>query len=251
MSKPLFSIITVTYNAEQTILPTLKSVCSQTCTDYEHLVVDGASADNTLSVVEKFGTSRLRVVSEPDNGLYDAMNKAITVACGDYLIFLNAGDSFFEPETLQLLKQRLAAEKFPDIIYGETALCDMEGNFIGMRRLKAPEKLTWKSFKNGMLVCHQAFIVKREIAQPYDLAYRFSADFDWCIRCMKQAKSICNSRLVIVRYLSEGLTTQNHAASLKERYRIMCRYYGCIAVSLLHLWFAVRFYYAKWVVGRV
>lgn len=251
MSKPLFSVITVTYNAEQTILPTLQSVSSQTCTDYEHLIVDGASTDNTLSFVKEFGTSRISVISEPDKGLYDAMNKGITAACGDYLIFLNAGDSFFEPDTLQLLKRQLEAEKFPDIIYGETALCDKEGNFIGMRRLKTPEKLTWKSFKSGMLVCHQAFIVRREIAQPYDLTYRFSADFDWCIRCMKQAKNIYNSRLVIVRYLSEGLTTQNHKASLRERYRIMCRYYGVITVSLLHLWFAVRFYYAKWIVGRV
>lgn len=251
MNKPLFSIITVTYNAEQTILPTMKSVCSQTCTDYEHLIIDGASSDNTLSIVKEFNSTQLRIASEPDKGLYDAMNKGIAAAYGGYLIFLNAGDSFFESDTLQLLKQQIEAEKFPDIIYGETALYDNAGNFIGMRRLKAPEKLTWKSFRNGMLVCHQAFIAKREIVRPYNLAYRFSADFDWCIRCMKQAKSIYNSHQVIVRYLSEGLTTQNHKASLKERYRIMCRYYGHITVSLLHLWFAVRFYYAKWIIGRV
>lgn len=251
MNKPLFSVITVTYNAEQVVLPTLKSLSSQTCTDYEHLVIDGASTDRTLAVVKEFDSPRLRIICEPDKGLYDAMNKGMAAACGQYLIFLNAGDSFFDPQTLQALKQQIEEASSPDIIYGETALCDDAGNLIGMRRLKAPEKLTWESFRNGMLVCHQAFIAKREIAPPYDLTYRFSADFDWCIRCMKQAQTIHNSHRVLIRYLSEGLTTRNHKASLKERYRIMCRYYGRIPVSLLHLWFAVRYYYAKWIVGRV
>ncbi len=247
----MFSIITVTYNAEKTIVPTLKSVREQTCTDYEHLIIDGASGDNTLSVIEDFRTPALRLTSEPDKGLYDAMNKGIKTAQGCYLIFLNAGDSFYEPDILTLLKQKIESDNFPDIIYGETALCDNAGNFIGMRRLKAPEELTWKSFRNGMLVCHQAFIAKRVIAPQYDLSYRFSADFDWCIRCMKQAKTIYNSHITIIRYLSEGLTTQNHKASLKERYRIMCRYYGRVTVSAMHLWFAIRFYYAKWITGRV
>ena len=76
----------------------------------------------------------------------------------------------------------------PDILYGETAIVDNNGNFLHMRRLKAPENLTWKSFKQGMLVCHQAFIVKRELFEPYDLQYRFSSDFDWAVRMMKRAK---------------------------------------------------------------
>jgi hypothetical protein len=78
------------------------------------------------------------------------------------------------------------------------------------------------------------------------LQYRFSADFDWCIRCMKMAKNIVNSRLRVVNYLYEGLTTDNRKASLKERYDIMCKYYGPFATNLLHVWFAIRFYWAKW-----
>lgn len=250
MESPLFSIITITFNAAATLPATLRSVERQSFTDYEYLVVDGASSDDTVAIA-RASAAVSSVTSEPDKGLYDAMNKGMAAACGQYLIFLNAGDSFFDPQTLQALKQQIEEASSPDIIYGETALCDDAGNLIGMRRLKAPEKLTWKSFRNGMLVCHQAFIAKREIAPPYDLTYRFSADFDWCIRCMKQAQTIHNSHQVLIRYLSEGLTTRNHKASLKERYRIMCRYYGRIPVSLLHLWFAVRYYYAKWIVGRV
>lgn len=251
MSQPLFSIVTVTYNAEGVIRETMESVSGQTFHDYEHVIIDGASKDRTLDIIAGFKSPASCLISEPDKGLYDAMNKAIRNARGEYLIFLNAGDTFHESRTLGALAGQIEKGDHPDIIYGETALVDSDYNFIGMRRLKTPENLTWKSFRNGMLVCHQAFIVKRTIAVEYDTAYRFSADFDWCIRCMKKANVIYNSRLILVDYLNEGLTTRNHKASLKERFSIMSKYYGLIPVSLYHIWFAVRFYYNKWIVGRV
>ena len=103
MTHPLFSIITVCYNAADTIVPTLRSVAKQSFTLYEHLVIDGASMDDTLARVDKYATPRTRVFSEPDNGIYDAMNKGMGQATGDYLIFLNAGDSFASSDTLQIL----------------------------------------------------------------------------------------------------------------------------------------------------
>jgi hypothetical protein len=111
--------------------------------------------------------------------------------------------------------------------------------------MKVPKHLTWKSFRMGMLVSHQAFIVKRKIAFEYDLKYKYSADFDWCIRCMKVAKTIINSKLRIVNYQYEGTTTSNRKASLKERYEIMCKYYSVLPTQIRHLWFAARFYWAK------
>jgi hypothetical protein len=114
-----------------------------------------------------------------------------------------------------------------------------------MRRLKAPQKMTWKSFRMGMLVCHQSFIVKREIAEPYDLQYRYSADFEWCIRCMKKAKIIFNTHHTLSCFLKAGISAENRKDSLKERYKIMCFYYGKIPTQIRHLWFAVRFYTAK------
>jgi hypothetical protein len=121
-----------------------------------------------------------------------------------------------------------------------------DGCIIAARRLKAPEKLSRRSFRMGMLVCHQSFIVKRNLAPEYDLHYHYSSDFDWCIRCMKEASSIVNSHLRLVNYLQDGLTTANRSASLKERYDIMCKYYGKITTNILHVWFALRFYWAKW-----
>ncbi len=186
-------------------------------------------------------TGRLvRWVSEPDRGLYDAMNKAIGMASGDYLCFLNAGDTFFSPDTVEKMMHSFDASNPPDILYGETAIVDDKGRFLHMRRLKAPGRLHWKSFKQGMLVCHQAFIVKRGLAEPYDLSYRFSSDFDWCIRMMKKAASIHNTNLTLVNYLDEGMTTANRKASLKERYRIMAKYYGHISTFFHHIWFAIR-----------
>ena len=90
---PLFSIITITFNAEQVLPPTLESVKRQSFTNFEHLVVDGASTDGTVEIAERSGIKGISVVSEPDRGLYDAMNKGIRRAKGEYLIFLNAGDA--------------------------------------------------------------------------------------------------------------------------------------------------------------
>ena len=128
----------------------------------------------------------------------------------------------------------------PDILYGETVVVDNEGEFLYNRRLKAPKELNWKSFKQGMLVCHQAFIIKRALFEPYDLTYRFSADVDWCIKLMKKSNSINNTQQTLIKYLNEGVTTNNRKASLKERYQIMVKYYGNISTFLHHAWFAVR-----------
>jgi len=182
------SVITVTYNAEHTLERTLKSVREQTYPAIEHIIVDGNSNDGTVALIHRYENERLKWISEPDKGLYDAMNKGIKMATGDYLCFLNAGDTFYDTDTVQKIFASIDEDHSPDILYGETAIVDDNGRFLHMRRLQAPKNLTWKSFKHGMVVCHQAFIVKRELVEPYDLSYRFSADFDWCIRMMKKAK---------------------------------------------------------------
>lgn len=250
MLSPVFSIITVTYNAERVLEQTILSVTRQSYKNIEYIIVDGASSDKTVEIAERYQSqsSDLKnfvLISEPDNGLYDAMNKGLKKATGDYVWFLNAGDVIKTSDIADNLSLICEQEKMPDILYGETDLTDADGTVFAERRLKTPRRLTWKSFNMGMLVSHQAFIAKRDIAPEYDLTYRFSADFDWCIRCMKKAKSIVNSRLRLVNYQYEGTTTANRKASLKERYEIMCKYYGVIPTQIRHLWFAIRFYWAR------
>ena len=238
---PKFSVITVCYNAQATLEDTIQSVIAQTYHHVEYIIVDGASKDRTLSIINRYRDRITTVVSEPDKGLYDAMNKGLRLATGDYVCFLNAGDSFHEDDTLQQMVHSLRElTELPDVLYGETALVDAEGPFVRMRRLQAPEHLTWHSFRQGMLVCHQAFFAKRTLAEPYDLRYRFSADFDWCIRIMKKSKVLHNTHLTLIDYLEEGMTTRNHKASLHERFRIMTKHYGWLSTVAHHAWFVVR-----------
>ncbi len=241
---PTFSIITVTYNAEATIEVTLHSVQQQTYRQIEHIIVDGGSKDHTLSIIEKYKDSYLHVISEPDKGLYDAMNKGIRLAKGDYLCFLNAGDTFHEVDTLEKIvygnRELSIVNRQSSILYGQTAIVNADRQFLRMRHHTAPEVLTWKSFKQGMLVCHQAFFVKRTLAEPYYLHYKYSSDFDWCIRMMKKADVITNTHLILIDYLDEGMTTRHHKASLLERLRIMAKHYGWFTAILMHLWFIVR-----------
>ena len=249
MKYPKFSVITVSFNAAQVIERTLKSVAEQTYDNLEYILVDGASTDDTLAVAGRYRSCITTIISEPDKGLYDAMNKGIGLATGDYLCFLNAGDRFHRPDTLAQMAASIPdrGDAWPDVLYGETELMDLEGNDLGPRRFHAPEALTWKSFKKGMMVCHQAFFASRAMAaaHPYDLRYRYSADQDWCIRIMKESRWLCNTRLIIIDYLNEGNTTRHRTASLKERFRIMVKHYGWVSTVLNHIWFVIRYPFRK------
>ncbi len=251
-NSPKFTIITITYNAARWLERTVVSILSQSYPNIEYLIIDGGSKDGTVDIIKQYAPGIAYWVSEPDKGLYDAMNKGLKQATGDYVWFINAGDTLQSAATVQRIAMKIGKRSsLPDIIYGETSIVDADGKPLGMRRLKTPKQLTWKSFRMGMLVCHQSFIAKRTIAPEYDLQYRLSADYDWCIRCLKQAKSIYNTKMILSNYLEEGLSTQQRKASLKERYEVMCKYYGKFATIILHGWFALRFYYAKWFKGRV
>lgn len=246
----MITLVTVTYNAGHTLERTLQSVAVQSYRDVEHIIMDGASKDNTVEIARNYQQSnpdlRITVVSERDKGLYDAMNKALALATGDFVCFLNAGDKLHNPDTLQNVADTIAANPDAGIVYGNTDLVDDEGNFLRHRRLQPAAHIDWHSFKHGMLICHQSFYVSRGIAPAYSMNYRFSADFDWCIRCMKEGVAVPvtdrkNNKLVVLTdYLSEGMTTANHKASLLERLHIMAHHYGWITAIVMHLWFILR-----------
>lgn len=231
---PSLSIITICFNAADCIERTLRSVSKQTDLSFEYLIIDGASKDCTLDMVRQI-CPFARIYSEPDNGIYDAMNKGLIKATGDYVWFMNAGDEIYDKDTVAKLHRIIASS--PDVIYGDTMIKDDDGKELGLRRLRPPKVLSWKSFSNGMLVCHQSFIARRSLTAKYDLRYRFSADFDWCIKVLKKSRHIVNSNLILSGYLKEGATTNNHKASLKERFRIMCHYYGLFVTLFKHFLF--------------
>ena len=243
---PLFSIITVTYNASATVAPTMRSVAAQSCRLYEHIIVDGLSSDDTLDQVRRLGDSERTVIhSGRDSGIYDAMNKGMGLAKGDYLIFLNAGDSFADADTLQILADAILANDYPGVVYGQTQLVDASRRVVGMRHLTAPSTLDFRSFSHGMVVCHQAFTVLRRIAPLYDTRWRFSADYEWCIRCLMHSRGNVCVGCTTIDYLDEGMTTRNLRASLWERARIMARYYGFWHAVVRHVSFVPRFLFRK------
>lgn len=250
-----FSIITCTYNAEHELRRTLDSVFEQSYPYVEHIIIDGMSRDGTVGMARSYqeknasvdSERRVEVVSEPDRGLYDAMNKGIERSTGDYLIFLNAGDVFPGRDTLERVSFCFAdGEELPAALYGYADIVNDEGHFVCHRHLWPPQELSWKSFKWGMLVCHQSFYARADLAKHnhYDLRYRFSADVDWCIRVMQEAERrhlrLKNVGMVLVNYLEGGMTAKNHQASLKERFRIMVKHYGLLTTLATHAWFVIR-----------
>lgn len=254
------TVATVTWNAAAVLQRTLESVAEQDYPHVQHVVVDGRSADNTLTLLRQYqeresteGVERheIMVLSEPDKGLYDAMNKAIAMAEGDYILFLNAGDKFHGRDTLSKIADKCSVlnaqcSKLPAVIYGDTDIVDDEGRFLRKRHLRPPQELTWKSFKHGMLVCHQAFFVRTDIAKrtPYYLKYRFSADYDWCIRVMKEGSALnlpmANADIIVADYLDGGMTVKNHRSSLFERLRVMAAHYGWLTATGMHIGFIFR-----------
>ena len=250
-----FTIVTCTFNAEHELQRTLDSVFHQSYADVEHLILDGLSRDRSVEMAQTYKQRsdeartghEVVVCSERDSGLYDAMNKGIARAAGDYIVFLNAGDTFPSEATLEHIAHSIGdGEALPGVIYGDTDIVNDEGRFLRHRRLQPPAKLTWRSFRNGMLVCHQAFYALTTLAKdnPYNLNYRFSADVDWCIRVMKEAERrhlmLKNVDEVVVNYLDGGMTEKNHRASLRERFSVMRRHYGLPLTLIMHVWFAVR-----------
>jgi len=231
---PLLSVITVTYQAEKTIEPTLKSLYSQTWNDFEHLILDGGSTDQTWRIVEAYKQPNTYWYSEPDAGLYDAMNKGIQKARGTYLMFLNAGDQLSHPQVLEQVFSQCTGQ--PDFIYGKTLRVDSEGRVRGWHKpFPDPETLSWRTFLNGMVICHQAMIVKRTICPLYDLRWKHVADIDWSIRTLKRAKTICCYPEVLILFLEGGYSHQKRRASLIERFRLFVHHIGFFPALLQHV----------------
>ena len=231
MFAPKLSVITIVYNNARDIARTIRSVTGQTYKNIEYIIIDGASTDGTLQIIESHGEHITKLISEPDRGIYDAMNKGLALATGDYVLFMNSGDEIYAPNTVE---EVFASEADADIYYGETEMIDNGGESLGRRRHKAPKQFTWKDFKYGMSISHQAIYVRRTIAEPYDVRYGLSADIDWILRAAKKARKIVNTNRFVARYLVGGMSKKRHMQSLTERFNIMREHYGLLPTLVNH-----------------
>lgn len=229
--RPVLSVITVVYNNAQDIERTILSVLWQTYAGIEYIVIDGLSTDGTLDIIHRYQNSISKLISEKDQGIYDAMNKGLSLATGDYVIFMNSGDEFYNPTTVEKV---FASANNADIYYGETEMVNQQRQSLGQRRHKAPDKFTWRSFNYGMSVSHQAIYIKRSLTEPYDSSYQLSADIDWIIRAAKRAKKIVKVDGYVAKYLVGGMSKAKHKQSLLERFDIMKRHYGLLPTIFNH-----------------
>jgi glycosyltransferase involved in cell wall biosynthesis len=241
---PKLTIITIVYNNVRDIERTIHSVLNQTYQNIEYIIIDGQSTDGTLAVIEKYRSKISKIISERDKGIYDAMNKGLAMATGDYVLFMNSGDELYDEQTVEDVFDSAPGA---DIYYGETEMYNDNWESLGRRRHQAPEVFNWKSFQCGMNVSHQAIYIKRSIVEPYDLKYKYSADIDWIIKATKKASNIVNVRRYVAKYLVGGMSKKKHRESLKERFEIFTKYYGLIPNILNHVLIAgnLAFYFIK------
>jgi glycosyltransferase involved in cell wall biosynthesis len=240
---PVFSIITVVYNGDTLLPGTVESVRQQSFPDIEYLIIDGASKDGTLDLIRKYASEmpNLRWVSEPDRGLYDAMNKGLKLATGDFVWFLNCGDHLRTPDTVEKTAGQIAPDT--DVLYGETMLVRDDRSPAGLMSAlstrQLPVHLTWRDYLGGMLVVHQSFIARRTLT-PEFIPDNLCADYDWCINILKKSRSNVHTGLILTDYLMGGVSKQRHRQSLHDRFKVMRNQYGLIPAILAHGWIILR-----------
>jgi len=245
------SIITITFQAEAYIQRTLDSVHEQGHRDqFEYIIVDGNSQDRTLNIIQNAPIKPDVLISENDKGIYDAMNKGLAKASGEYVMFMNAGDEFASEDTLKIILNHLS--KSPDVLYGDANFVDFKGDFIGKRSEatphQLPQNLTWNDFKFGMLICHQAFVCKKTIAPDFATKYQLSSDIDWEIKCLKKAKIVKYMQEPICNYLMGGASVKHLKKSWVERFQVLSEHFGFVPTLLNHFIIilrGIRFAYKK------
>ena len=238
----MISIITITYNAERWLERTMRSVLAQTCKEYEYIIVDGASKDGTVDIIKRLEPEfegRLSWKSEPDKGLYDAMNKGIARAKGDFLWFVNAGDEIYAPDTLAHIVA--AATDDTDIVYGKACIVNAEGIKVSEHHKVTPPNLQRKHLLNGLVVCHQAILVRRSIADKYNTDYRICADYEWVVKVVTASRKNAYLDEYVCKFLTEGVSKKQRKRAWKERFHIMRAHFGLCATLWAHFLIVLKY----------
>lgn len=209
----MFSIITITYNNLSGLKKTAQSVLSQTYKDYEWIIIDGASKDETPNFLETLNTIK---VSEPDQGIYDAMNKGLERGQQDYVIFMNAGDVFASEDILEKLSAIIEQQDSPDFIYGPA---------LEERKDKEPVLKPANDIKNlfwGMVTHHQAMLYKISLCENlrYDTSYQIAADYDFTCRFIEKAETTFKTDFPICLFESGGVSQISVKQGRNEQYMI-------------------------------
>lgn len=204
------SIVTVCFNAAELIESTIKSVIGQTYSNVEYIVIDGGSTDGTKDIIKKYADKISYWVSEPDRGIFDAMNKGIKVATGNYINFMNAGDEFSDDNVLKRIAQHIDGQT---VVFGRWRRSYPDGS----SKIVSPKKID--VLKVEMPFCHQACFVDLEYHKDhlFDPTFRFSADYDFFYKAWQNRKHFLCVNDIIVNFLEGGASGNNYASTVLER----------------------------------
>jgi glycosyltransferase involved in cell wall biosynthesis len=227
------SLITVCYNAADLIQATLQSALNQSFKDFELVIIDGGSTDNTLSLLEPFKPYIGALVSEKDKGIYDAMNKGVKLAKGEWVYFLNAGDSFYHPEVLKDVFNH-SASFTSDFIYAKVQTLNEP---TGVDYV-AGEPVSFQDFYFKYPICHQASFAKRKLFTQigyFETNYKLISDTEWFIRLFRNAEIKTNFiDEVVAFYDITGATYQKRMLGMREYIHAGFKYFP-LQIALLNL----------------
>jgi glycosyltransferase involved in cell wall biosynthesis len=223
------SIITVTFNCKRDLERTLLSLQEQTWRDFEHIIVDGNSTDGTVDLIRLHESYIGKWTSEKDNGIYDAMNKGIGMATGEFVQFLNAGDVFAEPESLQRVAEKI--ESGFDLVFGQIIVTDNAGNEV-FRVKPIGFNLETLRDRGTASVNHQSFFLRRSMCPGYSFRYKLKGELDWYLRIVRSHPRILTSSVdhPLIRYQLGGAGNVRYLENLKEWIQITYREFGWIQV---------------------
>lgn len=211
-----FTIITVAYNSARTIRDTLESVQRQSYSDIEHIVIDGASKDETVAIVQKHGTHVSRLVSEPDGGIYDAMNKGLALATGDWVGLLNADDMLAGPDAVRQLAE--GASRGADLLYGDLQYVDEHDTSRVVRHWHSGPFVAGQ-LRHGWMPPHPTFYIRRERfgSLRFNTGYRIAADYDFMLQCLQSAGTrVAYVQEVLVRMRNGGASNHSLKALMRK-----------------------------------
>ncbi|AKF24361.1 hypothetical protein YH65_02335 [Sulfurovum lithotrophicum] len=233
------TVVTVVYNCEDTIEETIKSVLSQTYPHIEYIIIDGASKDNTLDIINKYEDQIDVIVSEKDKGIYDAMNKAIQMATGEWINFMNAGDSFASDDVLSKIFEGHDVSDY-DFIYGEHYWKDSDTKHLVKTR---PLELMWQK----ICFSHQSLFSRTNLMKdkPYDLAYKIVCDYENYFSRYMEGKKFLKVDFPIAVFLAGGFSDINFMGRTKERYKVVSQYHNSFKVKKYYLNTIVQYYLNK------
>ncbi len=248
LSLPKISVITVVFNRVKDIEYTIESVAYQQYSSIEYIVVDGNSTDGTQDILNKYASKIDILISEPDEGIYDAMNKGLNNATGDYVLFMNGGDQFYNHTVLYDIFLQVG-DRHPDIIYGECQVIDRQRQPMALRsdfyRRALPAKAIPEAYRYGTSISHQSFLARRPIVPKYDLRYQYSSDIDWMLTCMENASESMKVDVVISSFVYGDSSKEHVEKSQWERFLIFGKHYGWLQAIYYHVVIGFMYMY-KW-----